>query len=148
MVLCGYFRQAVQQTTGLYTTSTSVTTRWRPSRLRTSNDGLPPQAPSKISSSRARTPLPLHLYLKVRSGNVKVLATPPLFVSHKILSPSTNYTPVRLMCFQNEIISIKGQFRLFKLSYFNIVLFAILNFGIFQSHQTERNDLWSTSRTL
>ena len=44
-------------------TTSAVTIRWRPaSRLRTSNDGSPPKAPS---NSHARTPLPSHLYLKL-----------------------------------------------------------------------------------
>ena len=41
--------------------TTSVTTRWRPPCLRTSNDRLSPKA---SSNSHAHTPLPSHLYLK------------------------------------------------------------------------------------
>ena len=36
--------------------------QWRPPRLRTSDDGSPPKAPS---NSHACTPLPSHLYLKL-----------------------------------------------------------------------------------
>ena len=39
-----------------------MSTRWRPSGLRTSDGGSPPKPPS---NSHVRTPLPSHLYLKL-----------------------------------------------------------------------------------
>ena len=53
------------------TGTTSVTTKWEPPLLRTSSSGSSPKAPSDL---HLRTPLPLHLYLKLGPAtyNIKI----------------------------------------------------------------------------